>query len=102
MSIRGIAGLDRSEIEAEVSRGAVFVRYQYCVSMLVVTFSQPTAVQFVRAGESRLSKGLPYTAVSVLFGWWGIPWGPVHTLAALATNLSGGRDVTQEVLASLP
>ena len=23
---------------------------------------------------------------SVLFGWWGIPWGPVHTVRALAVN----------------
>jgi hypothetical protein len=24
---------------------------------------------------------------SLLFGWWGIPWGPVHTVRALAVNL---------------
>ena len=23
---------------------------------------------------------------SLLFGWWGIPWGPAHTVRALAVN----------------
>ena len=26
------------------------------------------------------------TKQSLLFGWWGIPWGPVYTVRALAVN----------------
>jgi hypothetical protein len=28
-------------------------------------------------------------------------WGAIYTIQSLATNLGGGKDVTQEVLASL-
>jgi hypothetical protein len=31
-------------------------------------------------------------------GWWGIPRGPIWTIAALATNVRGGRNVTGEVM----
>jgi hypothetical protein len=34
-------------------------------------------------------------------GWWGIPWGPIFTVPALVTNLRGGIDVTESMLASL-
>ncbi|WP_173275296.1 ankyrin repeat domain-containing protein [Paenibacillus sp. NEAU-GSW1] len=35
-----------------------------------------------------------YTAITAVFGWWGIPWGPVLTLAALRHNLKGGNSTT--------
>lgn len=50
---------------------------------------------------SSVGKGLGFTLLSLLFGWWGIPWGPIYTIGALITNFSGGRDVTQEVSYSL-
>ena len=39
---------------------------------------------------------------ALLFGWWGIPWGPIWTIGSLVTNLRGGRDITREVLQALP
>jgi hypothetical protein len=48
-------------------------------------------------GESPVRQALPYTIVSLLLGWWGIPWGPLHTIEALKTNLNGGIDVTSDV-----
>jgi hypothetical protein len=35
--------------------------------------------------------------LSLLFGWWGLPWGLIYTPLTLWTNLSGGRDVTAEL-----
>jgi hypothetical protein len=32
--------------------------------------------------------------LSLLFGWWGLPWGPVRTIQALVVNFSGGLNVT--------
>jgi hypothetical protein len=46
-------------------------------------------------------KGLGWTALTVLLGWWGIPWGPIRTIQCLITNLSGGKDITREVIGSL-
>jgi Fe-S cluster assembly iron-binding protein IscA len=34
---------------------------------------------------------LQFTLHSLLCGWWSVPWGPVRTLAAVITNLNGGR-----------
>ena len=101
MAISGTEGLTGEEIADELSRGARFVVFQYCISLAIVTFRRNSGVHFIRAGRSAFFRGLPYTFVSLVLGWWGIPWGFIFTPVAIFTNLCGGKDVTQEVLASI-
>lgn len=88
-----------SELERQVLEGGRFVVFEYCVSILVMTFRRPSPVMFLRADESGTGPALGYSAISFVAGWWGIPWGPIWTVTSLADNLSGGKDVTQAVLA---
>lgn len=99
--IRGLEGLTAADIDRELARGARFVVFEYCISILIMTFRRSSAVHFVVRGEGTLGKSLPFTLLSLLLGWWGIPWGPIYTVGAVAKNLRGGRDVTAEVLAAL-
>lgn len=92
--IVGIDHLTNAEINAAVEEGARFVAYQYTISIIVMTFRRSSAVHFVPAGSSAVVKGLPYTILTLVAGWWGIPWGPIYTIGSLAKNLSGGEDVT--------
>jgi hypothetical protein len=97
IKIQGIEDLSQSEIEFELQRGAKFVLFQYCVSVVVLTFKRHSDIYFIRSGENAVVKGLPFTLLSLVAGWWGIPWGPIYTIQSLYKNLGGGRDVTQEV-----
>jgi hypothetical protein len=99
MKIIGIEGLNVRDVEYEVQRGGRFVIYQYCISALVMSFKRPSAIYFLKLGES--DKSLKYTAISLLLGWWGIPWGPIWTISAAACNLRGGKDVTEQMLAAM-
>jgi len=101
MKIHGVERLTAEQLDLELQRGARFVFFQYCVSILVMTFKRSSGIYFVRHGESVVTRGLPWTLVSLLLGWWGIPWGPIWTVSTVYRNLSGGRDVTSEVVASL-
>ena len=101
MRIVGAEGLSGQEIAMELERGGKFVIYQYCISILIMTFKRPSDIYFIRAGESAVVKGLGYTLLTLVMGWWGIPWGPIYSITSLVTNLSGGKDVTREILASL-
>ena len=96
--IKGIDGLTLSDINDEIQRGGKFVNYSYCISIILMTFKRPTDIYFIRANESALVKGLPFTLLSLVLGWWGIPWGPIYTIWAVGSNLSGGKDITTEVL----
>ncbi|HYX70166.1 MAG TPA: hypothetical protein VE825_13600 [Terriglobales bacterium] len=100
MKVHGLDGLSGQQLQFELQRGAKFVVYNYCVSLLVITFKR-AQIYFVRSEENRVVKGLPWTLLSLVLGWWGIPWGPIYTIQALVVNLGGGKDVTQQMLASM-
>ena len=89
------------ELQQEIQQGGKFVMYQYCISLLVITFKRGSNVYFIRDEENALVKGLPFTLLSLVLGWWGIPWGPIYTVQSLWVNFKGGRDVTAEVLSSM-
>lgn len=89
------------EIIREVENGAKFVVFKNCISIIVMTYRSKSNIYYIKPGESATVKGLPDFFLSILLGWWGIPWGPIYTLDAIFTNLSGGTDVTTEVLTYL-
>ena len=99
--IKGIEGLTPGELSFEVNRGGKFVMYRYCVSVVFLTMMRGSDVYFVPADKSRVVKGLPWTLLTLIAGWWGIPWGPIYTVRSLWTNLRGGEDVTATVANSL-
>jgi len=96
--MKGIDDLTMQELQDELSRGGRFVTFDYCFSLLLVTFRRSSDVHFIRAGEGTFLKALPFTLISLLFGWWGFPWGFIYTPGAIFTNLTGGRNVTANVL----
>ncbi len=102
MNIIGYEGLSDEEIREEVRSGARFVQYQFCASIIILTFRQPSPIYFLRSWESSVAKGIWYSVVSFVFGWWGIPFGPIYTVQSLWVNFRGGRDVTDEVLRLIP
>ncbi|BBI31856.1 hypothetical protein [Cohnella abietis] len=99
--IDGIDGMTVTNIQDEVQQGGKFVVYTYCFSVILMTFKRSSDIYFVRYNESSVGKGMKYTLLSLLVGWWGIPWGPIYTIGALFTNLKGGKDVTEEVMNSI-
>lgn len=99
-AIKNIEGLSPQQVVDEVNRGGKFVMYQYCISIILMTFKQPTDIYFMRAGESGVKHHIGYTIMTFLLGWWGIPWGPIYTIGVLYSNLSGGKDITPEVMNS--
>jgi hypothetical protein len=100
MAIAGMEGMSNEQINFELQQGAKIVRYYYCISVLIMSFRR-VHVRFIKTGESRVTPGLPFTLISLFCGWWGIPWGPIWTIQALATNFGGGKDITQDVLNAL-
>jgi hypothetical protein len=72
--------------------------FQYCISVVLMTFKRSSAVYFIRPGHAALTTRIGLSALSLLLGWWGIPWGPVYTVQVLWNNAIGGIDLTPEVL----
>ena len=101
MKIHGAEAMSSEQLRFEIQRGAKIVCYQYCVSILVLTFRRSSGAYFIPAGESAVSKGLPWTLLSLVMGWWGIPWGPIFTIQSLVVNFQGGKDLTKDISAAI-
>lgn len=101
MKIRGTENMTADQVNFELQRGGKFVLFQYCISIVILTFKRSSDIYFLRSGENAVGKGLPFTLLSIVAGWWGIPWGPIYTVQSLVTNFKGGKDVTKEVVASV-
>ena len=97
MKIQGAEGMSSDQLRFELQRGARIVCYSYCVSIVVMSFRRSSSAYFIPAGESAVSKGLPWTLLTLVMGWWGIPWGPIFTIQSLVANFQGGKDLTKDI-----
>lgn len=101
MRIKNIEGLSAKDLQREAAEGARFVYFTYTLSLLIITLKRTSGVYLVSPHEKTSRKGLPFTLISLLFGWWGIPYGPKYTLDSISTNTRGGKDVTDEVMSTV-
>jgi hypothetical protein len=86
----------RREAARAVATGGRLVVYEICISLVFITLRRPTGVKILRPGERGIVRGLPYSLVSLVLGWWGLPWGVIYTPLTILTNLRGGFDVTNQ------
>jgi hypothetical protein len=74
-----------------------WVVFEYCISLVAVTFRRPSRPFHIKPGQRAWVRALPYTGISLLLGWWGLPWGVIYTPLTIYTNLCGGCDITARV-----
>lgn len=101
MSIKGLEGMTYDDLATELQNGGRFVVYSYTISIIIMTFKQPTSVYFLRGHQNGTLHALPFVLITMFFGWWGFPWGPIYSIWSLVENLGGGKDVTREVVSAL-
>ncbi len=101
MVIKGTENLSTERVHYELQRGAKFVVYEYCISVVFLSFKEDSEIHFVTVDQNRFLTGIKYSLITIIAGWWGIPWGPVYSIYALITNCRGGKDVTSSITGSL-
>lgn len=99
LPLAGPGPLFADEIRARVEAGARLVRFEFCVSALVVTIRRQSGVYLTTSWQERYLRGLWYSFAALLLGPWGVPWGFVWVPWAVWVNLSGGVDETDTFLA---
>lgn len=89
--------LEQDNLRKGLDNEARIIRYDYTVSIILFTFTRMSKPVMVLPFKSPVLKGMKYNLITLLFGWWGIPMGPVHSLASLFHNFRGGSDCTAEI-----
>jgi curved DNA-binding protein CbpA len=62
----------------------------YYTAISAIFFSTRQAKQGIFCHKCLNGKLIKSTVISMLFGWWSFPWGPIYTLQALFNNLKKG------------
>lgn len=99
--IKNIEGLSVSQIRQMVSQGGRFVTFPYTVSIVVMTFKRGSSIYFIQPGEKSIKHSYKHVLVNSVLGWWGIPWGPIYTIGCMYDHITGGKDITGEVMSFL-
>lgn len=92
---------ESSPLLFDIRNGKRMVTYQYAMSVIVISMLRPSKVEVLEPGQSAFVRGLKYSGISLLAGWWGIPGGPIFTIASIVRNCRGGIDLTRTVEAVL-
>lgn len=101
MKIHGAEGMAPIVVRDQIHRGGKFVVYQFCISFLFITIRRESDIYFIKSDETAFFHGLPFSLLTFIGGWWGLPWGPIRTVECLFTNFGGGKNITEQILADV-
>jgi len=87
---------ESTRLAYDIDHGVRFVAYRFAIGAFRISFLGTSAAKRIEPGQSRRLRGLPYSLVSLIFGWWSLV-GPIFTIRSLVTNWRGGFDLTQLV-----
>jgi len=96
MIVKGINGKTNSEIRFEISRGAKFVYFEFCIPFLMHN-KRPSRTFYIKPEKSAFYIGLLYSFFTICFGWWSFPFGPIYTIQSIISNFRGGKNITAQV-----
>jgi len=65
------------------------VVFRSVVSLLITTVTNP--IQGIFCSDCARKAGFRASIISGLFGWWGVPWGPINTIKEIIRNSLGGE-----------
>jgi len=97
LDLHRFSRMGEAEFKNRVFLGERFVIYRYTLSAFIYSATLPTKVHVASSRSAAVLKGIPYTLVSALFGWWFIT-GPITTITSIIANSRGGIDVSAEIL----
>lgn len=72
-----------------ITSATTVTRFYVVLSFLVVSFKIPSRL-YVVGHEGTRVVAVVSTVMSLLVGWWGVPWGPIYTVQVVSANLRGG------------
>ena len=68
-------------------------QFQICLSFLIFTTKVPTRF-YIKDHDNTIFVSLFCTFLSLIGGWWGLPWGPIYTVQVVFKNITGGKKRT--------
>lgn len=80
--------------------GAQFIYYEYVIPRPIIAPGRAVSkIYFVKKGDSKRYYA-KYNLINLIWGWWGLPFGPVYVYRVAAKNRKG-NNITDDVYTNL-
>jgi hypothetical protein len=84
-----------------VTPDTVLTQFRFCASAVWVTETVPSGY-YIRGHHNTTLAALFFSLLSLLTGWWGLPWGLIRTPQTIFRNLLGGTESRVSDLLGMP
>jgi len=96
------SNLTIDELKNKIDNGSKFIIFQYCISVFfAVTLKRFSPAILIEPNEKLSKYYKRYNTISLFFGWWGLPWGPIYTVKYVNLNSKGGIDYTEDIMLNI-
>lgn len=93
--------LSFEQVIKERNNGGKFVFFSYLIPRPWFSpVKRISKIYFLRSEDKASIHNRKYNIINLLWGWWGLPFGPVYTYAAIKSNKTG-IDITDDVFDNL-
>lgn len=90
------------EVMLAKSQGGSFVTYQWIIPRpIFYPVRRLSKVYFIPKGMNKSKYASKFNLISLIIGWWGLPYGPFAVYNSVTLNNNGGIDVTEDVYLNL-
>lgn len=90
------------ELKYAIDNGCKFITFQYCITIFIaVTLTRFSPAILIQNTEELNYFKTKYNRLTKIFGWWGLPWGPIRSINALNNNKAGGIDMTDDIMLNI-
>ncbi|RYM34554.1 hypothetical protein ERX46_04050 [Brumimicrobium glaciale] len=90
------------EVKAAENNGGSFVTYQWIIPLpLFYPVRRLSKVYFIPKDGNQAKYAKKYNIISLIIGWWGLPFGPIFVNRSVRLNNNGGVDVTEDIYLNL-
>lgn len=80
LHVKNFGSQNFKDYQREVNNGGKFVRFSYTLSFIVYTTQLSSPIYLVKGHQSPVLKGIWYTLLTLIVGWWFFPTGPLLTI----------------------
>lgn len=84
--IKGYAYYNGKKMDVDME----IVQFQTCISFLFISLRMPSRF-YIKGYHNTKIIGSAYALVAIIFGWWGLPWGPIYTVQSIIKNIKGSN-----------
>lgn len=84
--VRGYAYYNEKEMDINME----IVQFETCMSFLFIS-SRMSSRFYIKGYHNTKLIGSIYSLIAIIFGWWGLPWGPIYTIKSIVKNTKGGN-----------